>query len=36
MATAIVPKIYDPGLADQTYRDGDGGAYAMAKHLGRI
>jgi cysteine synthase B len=35
MATAIVPKIYDPGLADQNIEMATERAYAMAKHLGR-
>jgi len=35
MATAIVPKIYDPKLADENIEMGTELAYKMAKHLGR-
>jgi len=35
MATAIVPKIYDPELADQNIEMATERAYAMAKFLGR-
>ncbi|MBB5056780.1 cysteine synthase B [Granulicella aggregans] len=35
MATAIVPKIYDPKLADENIEMGTEIAYKMAKHLGR-
>jgi S-sulfo-L-cysteine synthase (O-acetyl-L-serine-dependent) len=35
MATAIVPKIYDPNLADQNIEMATERAYAMAKYLGR-
>jgi S-sulfo-L-cysteine synthase (O-acetyl-L-serine-dependent) len=35
MATAIVPKIYDPNLADRNIEMATERAYAMAKHLGR-
>jgi cysteine synthase B len=35
MATAIVPKIYDPNLADQNIEMATETAYAMAKNLGR-
>jgi cysteine synthase B len=35
MATAIVPKIYDPKLADENIEMGTEVAYKMAKHLGR-
>jgi cysteine synthase B len=35
MATAIVPKIYDPNLADQNIEMSTERAYAMAKYLGR-
>ncbi len=35
MATAIVPKIYDPDLADRNIEMATERAYAMAKHLGR-
>jgi S-sulfo-L-cysteine synthase (O-acetyl-L-serine-dependent) len=35
MATAIVPPIYDPGLADRHVEQSTEGAYEMAKHLGR-
>jgi cysteine synthase B len=35
MATAIVPKIYDPELADQNIEMATERAYAMAKYLGR-
>ncbi len=35
MATAIVPPIYDPGLADRDVEQSTEGAYVMAKHLGR-
>jgi S-sulfo-L-cysteine synthase (O-acetyl-L-serine-dependent) len=35
MATAIVPKIYDPDLADQNIEMATERAYAMAKYLGR-
>jgi cysteine synthase B len=35
MATAIVPKIYDPTLADQNIEMATERAYAMAKYLGR-
>ena len=35
MATAIVPPIYDPSLADREVAQSTEGAYVMAKHLGR-
>jgi cysteine synthase B len=35
MATAIVPKIYDPSLADQNIEMATERAYAMVKRLGR-
>lgn len=35
MATAIVPPIYDPGLADRDIGQSTEGAYAMAKYLAR-
>ena len=35
MATAIVPPIYDPGLADLHVQQSTEEAYAMAKHLGK-
>ena len=35
MATAIVPKIYDPELADENIEMGTEIAYKMAKHLAR-
>lgn len=35
MATAIVPKIYDPSLADENIEMATETAYAMAKHLAR-
>lgn len=35
MATAIVPRIYDPNLADQNIEMATERAYAMAKSLGR-
>ncbi|HEX3473344.1 MAG TPA: cysteine synthase family protein [Silvibacterium sp.] len=35
MATAIVPPIYDPALADRNVEVGTEAAYAMAKRLGR-
>jgi S-sulfo-L-cysteine synthase (O-acetyl-L-serine-dependent) len=35
MATAIVPPIYDPGLADRNVEMETEAAYAMAKRLGR-
>src|ERR1700730_4199903 len=35
MASAIVPKIYDPQLADQTLEIATEDAYAMARHLSR-
>ncbi len=35
MATAIVPKIYDPNLADRNIEMATERAYAMAKYLGR-
>jgi len=35
MATAIVPKIYDPTLADQNIEMATERAYAMSKWLGR-
>jgi cysteine synthase B len=35
MATAIVPKIYDPKLADENIEMGTEIAYKMAKYLGR-
>src|SRR6202522_1169273 len=35
MATAIVPPIYDAGLADRHIEQSTEGAYEMAKHLGR-
>jgi cysteine synthase B len=35
MATAIVPPIYDPSLADRHIEQSTEGAYEMAKHLGR-
>jgi cysteine synthase B len=35
MATAIVPKIYDPNLADQNIEMATERAYAMAKYLAR-
>src|SRR3984885_901454 len=35
MATAIVPKIYDPNLADQNIEMETEAAYVMAKRLGR-
>src|SRR5277367_4359276 len=35
MATAIVPRIYDPELADQNIEMATERAYAMAKHMGR-
>jgi cysteine synthase B len=35
MATAIVPKIYDPNLADQNIEMATERAYAMAKYMGR-
>jgi cysteine synthase B len=35
MATAIVPPIYDAGLADRHLEQSTEGAYEMAKHLGR-
>ena len=35
MATAIVPPIYDPSLADRDVEQSTEGAYVMAKHLGR-
>jgi cysteine synthase B len=35
MATAIVPKIYDPDLADRNIEMATERAYAMAKYLGR-
>ena len=35
MATAIVPQIYDPNLADQNIEMATERAYAMAKYLGR-
>src|ERR1700678_3745218 len=35
MATAIVPPIYDAGLADRQVQQSTEGAYEMAKHLGR-
>ena len=35
MATAIVPKIYDPNLADQNIEMATERAYEMAKYLGR-
>ena len=34
MATAIVPPIYDAGLADRHVEQSTEGAYEMAKHLG--
>ncbi len=34
MATAIVPKIYDPNLADQNIEMATERAYAMVKHMG--
>ncbi len=36
MATAIVPPIYDAGVADRHVEQSTEGAYEMAKHLGRI
>jgi cysteine synthase B len=36
MATAIVPAIYDPSLADRNIQVETEAAYAMAKHLARI
>ena len=35
MASAIVPKIYDPSLADQNLEISTEDAYAMARHLSR-
>jgi cysteine synthase B len=35
MASAIVPKIYDPQLADQNLEIATEDAYAMARHLSR-
>ena len=35
MASAIVPKIYDPRLADQNLEISTEDAYAMARHLSR-
>jgi S-sulfo-L-cysteine synthase (O-acetyl-L-serine-dependent) len=35
MASAIVPKIYDPGLADQNLEIATEDAYAMARQLSR-
>jgi cysteine synthase B len=35
MATALVPAIYDPGLADRNVDVETEGAYAMAKRLAR-
>jgi cysteine synthase B len=35
MATAIVPKIYDPNLADRNIEMATERAYAMAKYMGR-
>jgi cysteine synthase B len=35
MASAIVPKIYDPHLADQNLEISTEDAYAMARHLSR-
>src|SRR5437868_10425369 len=35
MATAIVPKIYDPKLADQNLEVSTEASYAMARHLSR-
>jgi cysteine synthase B len=35
MPSALVPKIYDPQLADQNLEIATEGAYAMAKRLGR-
>jgi S-sulfo-L-cysteine synthase (O-acetyl-L-serine-dependent) len=35
MATAIVPPIYDPSLADRDIEQSTEGAYAMAKYLAR-
>ena len=35
MAGAIVPKIYDPNLADQNLEISTEDAYAMARHLSR-
>ena len=35
MASAIVPKIYDPALADQNLEIGTEDAYAMARQLSR-
>ena len=35
MATAIVPPIYDAGLADRHVEQSTEGAYEMAKHLAR-
>ena len=35
MASAIVPPIYDPGLADRCIEIGTEAAYSMAKRLGR-
>ena len=35
MATAIVPPIYDAGVADRHIEQSTEGAYEMAKHLGR-
>jgi S-sulfo-L-cysteine synthase (O-acetyl-L-serine-dependent) len=36
MATAIVPPIYDPGLADRNIEMETEAAYAMARHMGRV
>jgi S-sulfo-L-cysteine synthase (O-acetyl-L-serine-dependent) len=36
MATAIVPPIYDPGLADRDIEMETEAAYSMAKRLGRV
>src|ERR1700723_2659792 len=35
MATAIVPPIYDAGVADRHIEQSTEGTYEMAKHLGR-
>jgi S-sulfo-L-cysteine synthase (O-acetyl-L-serine-dependent) len=35
MASAIVPKIYDPTLADQNLEISTEDSYAMARHLSR-
>jgi S-sulfo-L-cysteine synthase (O-acetyl-L-serine-dependent) len=35
MATAIVPKIYDPTLADENLEIATEDAYAMARRMGR-